>query len=308
MLPIHIRSLDDFNRHVIFGSTPESVGLEFKQAYNASSQEIRKDVLAMANTWGGTILVGVSEASNTQGEKVASGLLPQQNIEELKKRINDALASKVFPAVRVETYSINVPQGDGTASTSILAVCVFPLADGLAAYQGEPDIGALRFPYRDNFGVKFFTPAEVTKRMDSRSRRMIIRARELGLQCGSNVRIASAVAMQRLEHDEERETRLRAQGVRVAFVGSRPSRLQSVVIEVPFIARNVVVSELSADFPEQLSLKIPAEGALPVVDVPFGAVRELWRAGTEIGLALDCEIALVVVGDHVDAFLRYPGR
>lgn len=309
VLPVLIRTADDFERVVKFKVTPESVGLEFKATYDkADASEIRKDVLALANSWGGTILVGVSESRENGNEAVASGLAPKTDLEEIKKRITDVLAKKVFPSVRAETFMLSVPTPDKRARGEILAVCVWPLADGLASYEVENDPASLRFPYRFNDRVKFFGPAEVTKRMDSQGRRMQIRARELGFEQGAEVRIASAVTARRLERDFERRVRLQAQGMAETFTGNRPPHLQSILIEEPVLPHNAAVAELSSTpFLEQFSLRIAIKDRLFVIDVPFGAVRELWRTGSKIGLALACEI-VVQEGEVLDSVLRYPTR
>ena len=59
---------------------------------------------------------------------------------------------------------------------------------------------------------------------------------------------------------------------------------------------------------EQFELRIPHDGSVLSVDVPIGAVRDLWQAGPEVGLALSCEIVISTLSDRPAIFLRYLSR
>jgi len=57
-----IRSSRDFQNRILLGTTKESVHLDFKAQLNMKEPvKIAIDIAAFANTFGGTLLIGVSE-------------------------------------------------------------------------------------------------------------------------------------------------------------------------------------------------------------------------------------------------------
>lgn len=73
-----IQSSGDFRNRIFFGSSKESVHLDFKaQLNNEDPPKIAIDIAAFANTLGGTLLIGVSEKTEngvTTAGGFASGL------------------------------------------------------------------------------------------------------------------------------------------------------------------------------------------------------------------------------------------
>ncbi len=72
------------------------------------------------------------------------------------------------------------------SATETSARNVKPSKDGLTALQGDRDEQDwLGFPYRDDYGVKVYHPAEAIKRMNSRARWIYIIANELQIYLAS---------------------------------------------------------------------------------------------------------------------------
>ncbi|MCC5938809.1 MAG: ATP-binding protein [Lunatimonas sp.] len=86
---------NDFVKKII--SQPEGINLDFKQSIS-NQQKIAKSIVAFANTFGGTIVVGVSD----QGQ--ITGIDP----EEEKFMLGEAIANYCTPPIthRFETYEI----------------------------------------------------------------------------------------------------------------------------------------------------------------------------------------------------------
>lgn len=86
----------------------ESTVLEYKRSFrfdkeNKENQkwrmELAKDVSAMANAIGGTIIYGIDENEISKDHKVASGLVPISYAEMSKERLSQLLSSNIQPII-----------------------------------------------------------------------------------------------------------------------------------------------------------------------------------------------------------------
>lgn len=82
--------------------TFESLNVEFKQEY---VPDIRKEVMAFANTDGGTVYVGVRKDGSVAGVEDPDGVMLQ-----IVGSLKDALAPDVMPFVKVDTVSVDEKQ------------------------------------------------------------------------------------------------------------------------------------------------------------------------------------------------------
>ena len=161
-----ITSEQDFEKFIRFGVSAESSMLDFKGTYGDSADqkdEIRKDVTSFSNTLGGTLLIGVTERIGASGYKVADGVLGN-DIERLKSKISDSMATGVYPPVKFQFYPFSVTVG--TVSATVLAVCIDAAPHG-PVFRWQAQGGALHCFYRDEYGVKTMHPSEISKRSTS---------------------------------------------------------------------------------------------------------------------------------------------
>lgn len=85
MLYTPFKTAQDFECLIHMGEFPETIHWDYKQTFNSEkSKDIAIDLAAFANTYGGTLLIGVAEKSDG-AKKVASGFVPSINVEEIKK-------------------------------------------------------------------------------------------------------------------------------------------------------------------------------------------------------------------------------
>lgn len=80
----------------------ESLNVEFKQEY---VPDIRKEVMAFANTDGGTVYVGVRKDGSVAGVEDPDGMMLR-----IVGSLKDALAPDVMPFVKVDTISVDEKQ------------------------------------------------------------------------------------------------------------------------------------------------------------------------------------------------------
>lgn len=299
MKPSYIRTPADFQRHVTIGTTPESSTLEFKDRYDErnpnANHELRKDATALANTWGGSILIGVSEADGPDGRKVASGT-PGAEPGRLVDWIPGVLSQKVHPPVR---HSVDVVRvAGGGADVDVVVLNVRPHVDGLGCVQDDREPDWLCVPYRDDFGVKYYHPAEALKHMNPSVRRIEILVNDLVAE-GNEVRVTSPLYLQRMETDNEREVRLRREVGNYTFTGQRPAHLGSRQLELPLPAEPAWFGRVNE---QQLEIRVRRV----VFAIPFGAIRELWTAADgRLAVALQCDLVLLENGEHREGFTRF---
>lgn len=85
MIYTPFKTAQDSECLIHLGETPESIHWDYKQSFSPKkSEDFAVDLSAFANTYGGTLLIGVAEKSDG-AKKVASGFVPSINVEEIKK-------------------------------------------------------------------------------------------------------------------------------------------------------------------------------------------------------------------------------
>lgn len=137
------------------GRGHESATLEFKGGVNSrDSLELAKDVAAMANHLGGTILVGAVEG--------ADGLLERWNAldastaAEVQTAYERAAMRFLSPRPRIGALRIAIPGGE------CVAVNVEPHVDGVVGARADARIEhTWRYPLRVGKETRWMTPEEV---------------------------------------------------------------------------------------------------------------------------------------------------
>lgn len=166
MVPTFIRSADEFHATVQLGSTSESLVLDFKAMIDrtqSTPQEICRDIAQFTNTWGGCLLVGVSERiDRTRRLKVADGIKPVVDLDGLRQWIEQAITNYLVPAtLRHDLTPIALQQGN------ILAVNV-PASRHLVAlwdHQKHSRVSAANEP-----GKEWMNPNEAERHLMDGSR------------------------------------------------------------------------------------------------------------------------------------------
>jgi hypothetical protein len=150
--------------------TAESTIWDYKWGIDRNENEadikIAKDICAFANTFGGTLLLGVVEKMNSKNEKTAQSIKNQDQIEAIKIFINDNVLRLINPHIELDIFPINI-DGHGT----IIAVNVPPILSTIASVDTSPGADhRFSFPYRTSYGNKFFS-AEAIKDVMSKNTR-----------------------------------------------------------------------------------------------------------------------------------------
>ncbi len=169
----YIESSSTFDKRIIFGSTCEDIFLDFKREFDFASQHKRDiaeefacDVCQFANTFGGSILIGIEEKYKEKEKlKVASKVYPINNIEKIQQYYNDCVLPLISPHyIDVWFNVINLLGG------SILSICIKPLVNTIAAVSSKKNNKYLRFPYRTNYGKKYMSYNDIFRRINSSTR------------------------------------------------------------------------------------------------------------------------------------------
>lgn len=145
-----IQSIDDL-RTLIADAIEESTELEFKQNFGMPEDEIiptekerigkkkkdwktelAKDVSAMANSAGGTIIFGISEKKNENDRNIASGLFPISNSKMDKDRLTRLLLENIRPEISFEITHLN-------ADSENAGFFIVNIPKGTTAYQNKRD-------------------------------------------------------------------------------------------------------------------------------------------------------------------------
>lgn len=286
----YITTNQEFTAAVTFGATAESRTLEFKQTYDARQtgyqSEIRKDLLALANTDGGCLLIGVSEVARADGKKVAGDLVVV-DVAAMTARIGDVMKDKIHPVVRYEVATLNPPNLTGSP-TQIMAVNVYPHEDAVGCYL--MDDRGMGFPYRDDFGVKMYSIQEATNLMFSLTRRAQVLAEAIGL-VGRRVQVVSPVKQERMEADEERRARviLRYPNNNT-YTGTAPPHLRAQLVEEPYGDSTVTVQAVQRT---QIVMVLAGQ----TFAVGYTLVRDIWEVpGADAYMDLGCDLVVNTVG------------
>jgi len=167
MAQFQIRTVEDFKEHIQIGSTQESSFLDFKAMVDFKGKKDRQtlaqdfaiDLCAFANTLGGTILIGIGERQNENGIKVANGICPIENPDEIKVFFNNDVRGLIHPGVSFEIRILKIPK-------IILSVNVFPSIH-LTSTCLHKDRNSFCFPYRTEVGNRFYLFHEIEELMNN---------------------------------------------------------------------------------------------------------------------------------------------
>ena len=214
MLYTPFKTAQDFEGLIRLGETSESIHWDYKQSFSPKkSEDFAIDLAAFANTFGGTLLIGVAEKSDG-AKKVASGFVPGINVEEIRKIVHTHISEIISPKIDVQVVPIDV------SGNLIVAINVEPSIN-LVGVRLDKDRRSFSFPYRTEFGNRFMTFEEVEKRMvDNKTRAMYLKLKKY-IPSGGKVNVYPApIANNKIEwrfewiHNSENEIRLDQNGYR----------------------------------------------------------------------------------------------
>lgn len=173
MLYRPISNQQAFETLIHIGETPESKHWDYKQSFNSKDSEaIAIDLAAFANTYGGTLLIGVAEKKEN-GLKVASGFVPNIDVEEIKKHVFTNILDLISPKIDVKVVQFDV------SGNVVVAINVEPSVN-LVSICLDKDRRSFCFPWRTEYGNQYMPFEEVEKRMvDNKSRAMYLKLKEL---------------------------------------------------------------------------------------------------------------------------------
>lgn len=166
------KTAQDFESLIHLGETPESIHWDYKQMFNPKEPDnIAIDLAAFANTYGGTLLIGIAE-KKINSLKVASSFVPNVDAEEIKKLVNTRIYEIISPKIDVQVVPIEV------SGNPIVAVNVEPSIN-LVGVCLDRDRRQYSFPYRTEYGNQFMIFEEVEKRMvDNKTRAMYLKLKK----------------------------------------------------------------------------------------------------------------------------------
>jgi hypothetical protein len=249
-----------FKAAVQLGVTAESLVLEFKRdlpgAWIGASDDIKRearketarDVAQFANTFGGSILYGVDETEQPNGQRVASALFTLDELDRRRKWIDESIRRFCVPStLNVQSVAIHVDGSD------IVAVNVNPSRAPIAIWDDQKK--TIEYVRRTNLGREHMDPDSALRFTLDRSRAM-------------------KITLQRIYDDLKKP----GSHVYVELVGG-----VNVATPVGFGPASVDVFLHSLDEHE---LQLSLNGIY--VRVPYGLVRDAWLTATDrVGLALD---------------------
>lgn len=214
MLYKPFKTPQDFESLIHLGETSESIHWDYKQSFSPKkSEDFAIDLAAFANTFGGTLLIGVAEKTDG-AKKVASGFVPGINVEEIRKTVHTHISEIISPKIDVQVVPIEV------SGNLVVAINVEPSIN-LVGVRLDKDRRSFSFPYRTEFGNRFMTLEEVEKRMvDNKTRAMYLKLKKY-IPFGGKVNVYPApIANNKIEwrfewiHNSENEIRLDQNGYR----------------------------------------------------------------------------------------------
>jgi hypothetical protein len=150
--------------------TKESILLDYKQEIDLTkgdrlSVELASDIVQFANSFGGELIIGVSE-DRGQGSFNVVGC-------ENRDGIRQFIHNRVLPLIYPQTINpdIDIERIDGK---DVLVIKVAALAEGVGFVVSREN-DSLKAPYRTDFGKKFMSASEVEKRIGDSSRRIFLK-------------------------------------------------------------------------------------------------------------------------------------
>lgn len=180
MRKVHISNAKDLFSYITIGITEENLFLDFKREIDLSkkqnlSEELACDICQFINTDGGCLLIGIEERKNTSGVKVAHKLSPVTNYNEICQFINDSVLELIFPKKQLfEVIPINYRKND-----IVISINISPTQSSLYCVKHKNSNKYFQFPYRTNYGKKYFNFDELELRMHSSNREKYIKIQNI---------------------------------------------------------------------------------------------------------------------------------
>lgn len=187
--PSYIHSGEELSKLIQIGQTVESIVLDFKVEITISNlsskkkkevaEEFALDICQFANTWGGVLAIGVKEElDESRGRKVATGFVDTVDFEDLSQFINNNVLPLIHPSsLQFEIVPVTTKNGH-----NLVIINIFPLTSGLSCvFANQPPYPA-KYPYRTNYGKKYFHPSEIEKRMSDVNRSIPIKLHEISFK------------------------------------------------------------------------------------------------------------------------------
>ncbi|MFE4969136.1 helix-turn-helix domain-containing protein [Streptomyces sp. NPDC056660] len=161
-------------------SAAESTDVDYKgKQYERKPEwqaELAKDVAALANASGGTLILGLEEDRATS---VPVGANPEPLTDQLRKNYREALVWRLDPLVECDIHFI--PEDPSASSPQgLVVIAVPPSARGPHAVTGFKDARdhTLRFPYRNDNNTAYMNLTQV-KRAIAASTSLAVGRREV---------------------------------------------------------------------------------------------------------------------------------
>jgi hypothetical protein len=173
MLPKFIETSADFGSCVTLGLTPETLVLEFKDEVKwkdrspaaKESTEFCRDVAQFANTFGGVLLVGITEELDpATGLKRAKEIKRVEHVDSVIQWMEQAIKNYLVPS----TFSRAIREIQ-TADGIVLAINI-PASRHLVALWDKKDKGRIEYLYRTNHGKEWMNPDEMEAHIMNGSR------------------------------------------------------------------------------------------------------------------------------------------
>lgn len=176
MLYKPFKNAQDFESRIRLGMTPENIYWDYKSVLNSKDPtNIAVDMAAFANTYGGTLLIGLSEKASEElnGLKVAMEFVPNIDAESIKKQICSIASNHIVPQIGVNVIPIKI------FDNLVVAVNIEPSID-LVCVKTSNERGSFCFPYRTEYGNTFMSFMEVEERMvNNKTRSMFLKLKGL---------------------------------------------------------------------------------------------------------------------------------
>lgn len=195
-LPV-IETVTDSERAVKLGTTSESLSLEFKAMYawkdadvttrQRTALELARDIAQVANTDGGTLLIGVSEKALPDGRRIADGVVPVVEPAAFVQWLEQAVRNNLTPATFSHSVA-TIATGPGT----VVAVNVPPHVD-LVALWPQAERRGMEYLARNSHGKFWLNPEEVEARLMDQTRVVRLAAKRVFDELGREHRPADIV-------------------------------------------------------------------------------------------------------------------
>lgn len=172
MLYKPFETTEDIRNLIHIGKTSENIYWDYKQEFNDDkASEIALDLAAFANTYGGSLLIGVSEKC-VDGRKVANDFFNVDNYEKIKSSVYTKIFDLIFPHIDVQVIPIKVDD------IMIVAINVEPSIN-LVGVCLDKNKRQFSFPYRTSYGKRYMSFEEIEKRMmDNKTRAMYLKLKK----------------------------------------------------------------------------------------------------------------------------------